>query len=176
MVNVPICNKDGFCLHPRAWWVHLLLVSSGSKCKASIIVYLEISDFTCVYAGLLCFLPMLQLQCAGTDCKENTFFTVSASHQQWKVLEYKNTRNSAVQWRFLLCLNISCILSTCVCAYVSWVVAACHSVSGMFCKRGHWQAVGADIIAAHLPLRGTMWVFTNTTSICQIFCVPLLTF
>lgn len=89
-------------------------------------------------------------------------------NQEWTVLDHKNTGNSEAQWSFLLCLNVSCILSTCVCFCV-WVGAGCHSVSGMFCERGHWQVFSADIIAAHLPLRApspteTMWVFTNRTS------------
>lgn len=48
-----------------------------------------------------------------------------ATHQEGTVLDHKNTRNSAVQRSFLLCLNISYILSTCLCV---WVVAGCHSV------------------------------------------------
>lgn len=52
-----------------------------------------------------------------------------AWYQERAVLHQKNTRNPATQQSFRLPLNISCILSTCVCVCESERLAGCHAVS-----------------------------------------------
>lgn len=54
----------------------------------------------------------------------------------WLGISHKNTRNSAAQWSFLLCLNISCILSkgVHVCVFVFMCVSACRLSLSVECS------------------------------------------
>lgn len=94
----------------------------------------DVQTSVCMWRwSLFSFCFHFSCSAAGTALK--TLF----GHKSWqrlKILNHKNTRNSAAQWSFLFCLNITCILSVALVLCRAPWLGVCVCLESF---RSHWQ-------------------------------------